>query len=180
MEQTKEIQERLEQASQFVVGGVEQILSGHLMEYISGIPLQKIIGYQETSYDVHRIADRLSKALLQQILQGGCFHGDPHPGNILISPGDKIALLDFGITGHLTRTMRGQILSLMSALIRGNNALILETISQMGIVSEQVDKLAFQTDISALRHGIHIPSEFILVGKSLITLEGILNELDPP
>ncbi|HBW34462.1 AarF/ABC1/UbiB kinase family protein [Desulfosporosinus sp. BICA1-9] len=175
------------------------------MEYISGIPLHHIIGSQEAAYDVHRIADRLSKALLQQILLVGCFHGDPHPGNILILPGEKIALLDFGITGHLTRTMRGQILSLMSALIRGNNALILETISQMGIVSEQADKLAFQTDISALRHkhlkgpsrklamgesiqdffniifrhGIHIPSEFILVGKSLITLEGILNELDP-
>ena len=175
------------------------------MENISGIPLHQIIGSQETSYDVHRIADRLSKALLQQILLGGCFHGDPHPGNILILPGEKIALLDFGITGHLTPTMRGQILSLISALIRGNNALILETISQMGIVSEQVDKSALQADISALRHkhltgpsrklamgesiqdffniifrhGIHIPSEFILVGKSLITLEGILNELDP-
>lgn len=124
---------------------------------------------------------------------------------IFILPGEKIVLLDFGITGHLTRTMRGQILSLMSALIRGNNALILETISQMGIVPEHVDRLAFQADISALRHkhlkvfrkkfamgesiqdflniifrhGIHIPSEFILVGKSLLTLEGILNELDP-
>ena len=175
------------------------------MEYITGISLHQIIGSRETTYDVHRIADRLSKALLQQILLGGCFHGDPHPGNVFILPGEKIALLDFGITGHLTPTMRDQILSLMSALIRGNNTLILETISQMGIVPEHVDRLALQTDISALRHkhlkvpsrkfamgesiqdffniifrhGIHIPSEFILVGKSLITLEGILNELDP-
>jgi len=175
------------------------------MEYISGIPLHQIIGSREKSYDVHRIADRLSKALLQQILRGGCFHGDPHPGNVFILPGEKIALLDFGITGHLTCVMRGEILSLMSALVRGNNDLILETISQMGIVPEHVDRLAFQADISALRHkhlkvpsrrfamgesiqdffniifrhGIHIPSEFILVGKSLITLEGILNELDP-
>lgn len=175
------------------------------MEYISGVPLQQIIGSQNPSYDVHLIGDRLSKALLQQILLGGCFHGDPHPGNILILPEEKISLLDFGITGHLTRTMRGQILSLMTALIRGNSALIMETISQMGIVSAQVDKPAFQAEISALRHkhlqipsmnlalgesiqdffniifrhGIYIPSEFILVGKTLITLEGILNELDP-
>jgi len=67
------------------------------MEYISGIPLHQIIGSQETAYDVHRIADRLSKALLQQILLGGCFHGDPHTGNILILPGKKIALL---VQGH--------------------------------------------------------------------------------
>jgi len=175
------------------------------MEYISGIPLNQIIGSQETSYNVHRIADRLSKVLLQQILLGGCFHGDPHPGNILILPGEKIALIDFGITGHLTRMMRDQILSLISALIRGNNALILKTLTQMGIVPEHVDRLTFQADISALRHKhlkvpsreiamgesiqdffniifrheIYIPSEFILVGKSLLTLEGTLNELDP-
>jgi ubiquinone biosynthesis protein len=175
------------------------------MEYITGIPLYQIIGSQETTHNVHLIADRLSKALLQQILLGGCFHGDPHPGNVIILPDGKIALIDFGITGHLTRTMKGQILSLISALIRGNDALILETISQMGIVPENVDRLTFQADISALRHkylkgpsrelamgesiqdffniifrhGINIPSEFILVGKSLLTLEGVLNTLDP-
>ncbi|MHB8072219.1 ABC1 kinase family protein [Desulfosporosinus fructosivorans] len=175
------------------------------MEYISGTPLHQIIDSQETLYNVHKIADRLSKALLQQILLEGCFHGDPHPGNVFILPGEKIALLDFGITGHLTRTMREQILSLTSALIRGDNVQILETISKMGIVPEHVDRLALQADISALRHkhlkvpsrefamgesiqdffniifqhGIHIPSEFILVGKSLLTLEGALNALDP-
>jgi len=175
------------------------------MEYISGIPLYQIIGSHDASYNVHLIADRLSKALLQQILLGGCFHGDPHPGNVLILPGEKIALIDFGITGHLSVTMRGQILSLISALIQGNNALLLETISKMGIVPEHVDRLTFQADIFDLRHkhlkvpsrefamgesiqdffniifrhGINIPSEFILVGKSLLTLEGTINALDP-
>lgn len=175
------------------------------MEYISGIPLLQIIGSQEQSYDVHRIADRLSKALLQQILLEGCFHADPHPGNVLVLPGEKIALIDFGITGHLTSIMKSQILSLFSALICGKDALILKIVSEMGIVPESVDRLTFQADISALRHkhlhessrkfalgesiqeffntifrhGIHIPSEFILVGKSLLTLEGVLNELDP-
>lgn len=174
-------------------------------EYISGIPLHQIIGSQEVVYDVHRIADRLSKALLRQILIEGCFHADPHPGNVLVLPGEKIALIDFGITGHLSSTMRTHILSLISALIRGNDALILETLSQMGIVPESVDQLTFQADISALRykhlkgdsrrftmgesiqdffniifgHGIYIPSEFVLVGKALMTLEGIVNDLDP-
>lgn len=174
-------------------------------EYIAGIPLYQVMGSQATTYNVHRIADRLSKALLQQILVEGCFHADPHPGNVLIIPGEKIALIDFGITGHLTSTMRGQILSLISALIRGDDTLILKTLSKMGIVPESVDRLSFQADISVLRskhlqgssgrltmgdsiqdffkiifrHGIHVPSEFVLVGKSLLTLEGILKDLDP-
>ncbi len=175
------------------------------MEYISGIPLNQIIGSQEPSYNLHRIADRLSKALLKQILLEGSFHGDPHPGNVMILPQEKIALLDFGIIGHLTPSMRGQILSLTSALIRGNDGLLLKKLSQMGIVPEHVDRLTFQTDIAALRwkhlkvssgdytlgesiqdffkiifrHEIKIPSEFILLGKSLLILEGIINKLDP-
>ncbi|OLN29057.1 ABC1 kinase family protein [Desulfosporosinus metallidurans] len=175
------------------------------LEYIEGIPLHQIMDSKKATYNAHRIADRLSKALLQQILSEGCFHGDPHPGNVLILPGEKIALLDFGMTGHLSRAMRYQLLSLISALVRGKDAQILETLSQMGIVPEQIDRLTFLADISTLRHkhlqvsqrklamgesiqdffeiifrhGIHIPSEFVLVGKSLLTLDGILNTLDP-
>lgn len=175
------------------------------MEYILGISLHQIIGSIETSYNVHRIAERLSNELLRQILLEGCFHADPHPGNILILPGEKIAFIDFGITGNLTPPARAQILSLTTAIIRGKESQVLKTLSQMGIIPDHIDRQAFQTDISALRskhlkgffrhvaigqsiqeffdivfrHGIYIPSEFILVGKSLITLEGVLNELDP-
>jgi len=175
------------------------------MQYISGIPLQQIIGSKETSYVIHQIAVRLSNVLLRQILLDGCFHADPHPGNVLILPGEKIAFIDFGITGHLTPKAKAQILSLTTALIRGKDTLILKTLSQMGIIPEHVDRQAFQEDISALRykhlkessrkfamgesiqdffdiifrHGIYIPSDFFLVGKSLMTLEGVLNELDP-
>ncbi|MDP4161372.1 MAG: AarF/UbiB family protein [Bacillota bacterium] len=62
------------------------------MEYISGIPLQQIMGSKETSYHVHQIAVRLSKVILRQILLDGCFHADPHPGNVLILPGEKNCL----------------------------------------------------------------------------------------
>ncbi|MCO1602163.1 ABC1 kinase family protein [Desulfosporosinus nitroreducens] len=173
------------------------------MEYISGIPLLKVT--RETTHNTHRIADRLSKALLHQIFLDGSYHGDPHPGNILILPDDKIALIDFGISGHLSRSMRNEILSLVSGLVRGNDAFVLKTLSQMGIVADTVDRKTFQADIVALRHkhmdvthkrfemgesiqdffdiifrhGIHIPSEFVLLGKTLLTLEKTLKDLDP-
>lgn len=175
------------------------------MEYIPGIPLHQIICSQDPAYNTHKIADRLSKALLRQILLEGCFHADPHPGNILILPEDKIALIDFGITGHLSSTMKDQVLALVSALIRGKDALLLKILSQMGVVPEAIDQTGFLADISAFRqahlkvsspkfslgkstqdffavvsrYGIFIPSEFILIGKSLLTLEGVLNVLDP-
>lgn len=174
-------------------------------EYIPGTPLHQIIGSMETSYNGHRIADQLSKVLIRQILLEGCFHGDPHPGNILVLPGEKIAFVDFGIIGNLSRTMRHQFVSLITAFIRGHDEQIIKIVSQMGIVSEHVDRLSLKRDILALRHkhfqvrkekisigeyipdvldiffrhGIQIPSEFVLVGKSLLALEGILNACDP-
>lgn len=120
-------------------------------EYIAGTPLHQVINSKDATYDAHKIADRLSKLLLHEILVEGCFHADPHPGNVLILPGEKIALIDFGITGHLSSTMRTHILTLISALIRGDDTVILRTLSKMGIVPESVDRVAFQADISALR-----------------------------
>lgn len=173
------------------------------MEYISGTQLHKVS--EENAYNTPQIARRLSKVLLQQVLLDGCFHGDPHPGNILILPGEKIALVDFGITGYLTRSMRNQLLLLVSGLVRGNDDKTFRTLLQMGIVTNSIDQQGFQADISDLRHklmnssqmkfsmgesirdffeiiyrhGIHIPQEFVLVGKTLLTLEGTLKELDP-
>lgn len=175
-----------------------------VQEYISGRSLYQMInekGLDEPS----SIAREISQGLLQQIMLDGCFHGDPHPGNILIMPGGGIALIDFGILGTLTPGMRKQLTQLFAALIQGKDKPLLEVISQMGIVPEQIDRGQFLKDVSELRskhvlhlrdriemgegirdffnlinrHGIYIPSEFILVGKSLLTLEGILYRLDP-
>ncbi|WP_459999890.1 ABC1 kinase family protein [Paradesulfitobacterium aromaticivorans] len=175
------------------------------LQYISGIRLSQLTRRQDSNYNPQKVADRLSKALLQQILVEGYFHGDPHAGNILVLPEDRIALLDFGIMGELSYDMRYQLASLITTFVRGNDGQIMKAIAQMGIVPESVDRLSLQEDISALRqkhlklkvgqpligepirdffnimyqHGIHIPSGFVLLGKSLLTSEGILHELDP-
>lgn len=175
------------------------------MEYISGIPLHKIMDSPEACHNVRQIAESLCRAIFQQIFRGGFYHADPHPGNVLILAESKIGLIDFGIMGQLSATMRKQILSLVSGMIRGNYDLIIKTLSKMGIVPDSLDKNSFQNDIARLRrkhikvvgnksglgesiqeffdiiyrYRIIIPSEFILMGKALLTLEGTLQELDP-
>lgn len=179
------------------------------LQYFPGIPLSQLLSSPKSAYEVLscnplQIANRLSSALLKQILQDGCFHGDPHPGNVLILPGGRVALIDFGIIGLQTPAMRNQLAALFIALIQGNDKEILKIVSQMGVVPEDIDKLSFEKDITVLReklkgasgkivmgesiqdffnivfrYGIYIPSEFVLVGKSLLTLEGVLNKLDP-
>lgn len=179
-------------------------------EFIPGITLHQIIDAKNSSsdelaYNPSMIGKHLSQGLLQQILRDGKFHGDPHPGNILILPGGKMALIDFGIFGTLTDQMRYQLAGLIAALIHGKDSQLLDILSHMGIVPKNMDRTLFLKDISALRskhlkrslrkiemgeaiqdffhlinrHGIYIPSEFILVGKCILTLEGILVQLDP-
>ncbi|MEL1135015.1 AarF/UbiB family protein [Desulfitobacterium sp. THU1] len=183
-------------------------------EFIPGIPLYQIITdlsrpktptAEKLEYNHSLIAKHLSQGLLQQILRDGKFHGDPHPGNILILPQGEIALIDFGIFGTLTDQNRSELTAIVAALIRGKDQKLLDILSRIGIVPENIDQTQFLQDISALRtkhlkrdlkkiemgvaiqdffylinrHGIYIPSQFILVGKCILTLEGILVQLDP-
>lgn len=119
------------------------------LEYFEGIPLSQLLessnsAYDTLSYNPLQIAEGLSQGLLQQILLDGCFHGDPHPGNILILPEGKIALVDFGITGSQTPVMRNQLAALFTAIVQGNDDQILRIISQMGVVPEDIDRVSFQ------------------------------------
>lgn len=178
-------------------------------EFIPGIPLYQIIEARNSStgnldYNHSLIAKHLSQGLLQQILRDGKFHGDPHPGNILILPRGEIALIDFGIFGTLTDQNRSELIAIVAALIRGKDKKLLDILSRIGIMPENIDQVQFLQDISALRskhfrgakkiemgvaiqdffylinrHGIYIPSQFILVGKCLLILEGIIVQLDP-
>lgn len=181
-----------------------------ILEYIQGVTLSQIIdrqkqGQEISFYNPHQIAVQLSQVLLEQILQEGYFHGDPHPGNILITSEGKITLIDFGSMGTLTPEKRSQLISLITGFLGGNDKKILRTIEEMGIIPRQFDRYSLHTDLSALRvkhlqafskrrgigeayqdffnlvnrYGVIIPSEFFLVGKSLLILEGILNTLDP-
>lgn len=165
---------------------------------------EKSMGGDFSDYNPHQVAKQLSHELLKQILQDGFFHADPHPGNILILPEGKIGLIDFGIIGTLNPVMRYQLTDLIAALVHGKDEQVLEMLTQMGIVPEHLNREAFRADLSALRtkhfrsseklhlgesiqdffnivlqHGIYIPSEFVLIGKSMMTLEGVLNRLDP-
>ena len=175
------------------------------MTYIDGVKLndrQKIL---DLHYDKKMIATSISKALLQQILRDGFFHGDPHPGNIFILSEGKIAFVDFGVVGNLSPIMKRRFASLISALTRRNTKTLVKAILQLDVVPQDVDLDRLDQDVDRLRkkhldapigeiffpdlvndlrdmafhHRIEVPRDFILLGKSLLTLEGIVHELDP-
>jgi len=175
------------------------------MAYIDGVKLNDRQKIADLHYDEKMIAARISKALLQQIIRDGFFHGDPHPGNIFVLSGGRIAFVDFGIVGNLTPIMKRRFANLIFALTCRNTKTMVKAMLQLSVVPQDVDLDRLRQDIDRLRkkhldvpvgetslpglvndlldmafyHKIEIPSDFILVGKSLLTLEGIVQEFDP-
>jgi len=88
------------------------------LEFIDGISLGKAVKLIEEgpeaiaahldpgapTFDV--IADHISRAVLHQLFITGFFHGDPHPGNVLIQRDGTVTLIDFGIFGQLSNQRR--------------------------------------------------------------------------
>ncbi|MDU0200878.1 ABC1 kinase family protein [Paenibacillus sp. MAH-36] len=175
------------------------------MQYIEGIRLYQEDQLIAHGYDRARIANRLIQALFHQIFVEGLFHADPHPGNIVILPGEVIALLDFGMVGRLTAESKFHFSSLIIALMRQNTDGVIKAIYRIGLIDEELDMAELRYDIEELReryfgvplsrvslggivndlfevaykYHIRIPSDFILLGKTLITIEGVVTKLDP-
>lgn len=175
------------------------------MEYVEGIKLNDLSELKDRCYNPKALAETIVRAILHQILIEGFFHGDPHPGNILAVSADVIALIDFGMVGRLTSDMKYNFASAVIAMMRQNTEGMLQAVLRMGIVPDEVDMRRLRQDVDemrekyldvplskislgeavndlfvvAFRHRIRIPADLTLVGKSLLTLEGLVETLDP-
>ena len=175
------------------------------MEFIQGIKVSHLEQLDEKGYNRKVIAERLTSSMLHQILIEGFFHGDPHPGNIYVLPENGISYLDFGMIGRVNDEMKYQFASLVINLQHGNTKGMIKTFSSMDLLSDDTNLTSLKnaldglkvkyydiplseislggavTDILAIayNHQIQIPSDLTILGKTLLTLEGIIEKLDP-
>lgn len=175
------------------------------MDLVEGIKVNNLKKLDEKGYNRKLIAERITESMLHQILIEGFFHGDPHPGNIYILPGNHIAYLDFGMVGRLSDETKYHFASLVINLQRKNTKGLLKAISAIGIHSEETDltslynevdefvmkysdvplsKLSIGTALNDLltiihHHHIQIPSDLTVLGKTLLMIEGVVKDLDP-
>lgn len=175
------------------------------LEFKNGIKIDKVEALRENGFDTKVIARRLSTSYFKQIFEYGFFHADPHPGNLLVKANGKICFLDFGMMGSiLPRDIEvfGQLFlaitnkdvnKIIRALQRLSNNTIIENIRDLEIdINEFVEKhyvrsihdnemstvLLELKDIIVL-HGLKVPAHFYLFARSLVTIEGVLEKLDP-
>lgn len=175
------------------------------MEYINGVKVNNLSRLEEEGYNRKVIAERIAHSMLHQILIEGFFHGDPHPGNIVILPGDRIVWMDFGMVGRLSANMQNQFALLALSMKSGSTNGIIKAISEMGVIPIDTDMSALQVDIDELRdkyydvplsqislggavtdllsvaykHQIMIPAELTMLAKALLTVEALVEMLDP-
>ncbi|EID44091.1 2-polyprenylphenol 6-hydroxylase [Parageobacillus thermoglucosidasius] len=175
------------------------------MEYVEGVKFNELERLKQNGYNLKKLADRLAKAVFQQIFVEGFFHGDPHPGNVLVLPGEVIAFIDFGMVGRLNPEIKYHFSSLVIALMNQSTDGVIKSICQMGLVPDDVNIMQLRDDVEqlrekyyrvslskislgeavndlfrvAFRHSIRIPRDLTLLGKTLLTVEGMVEKLDP-
>jgi ubiquinone biosynthesis protein len=176
-----------------------------VQERIYGIKINDYPALAAAGYDPYRIALNASKAIIKEVLVDGYFHADPHPGNILILPGEVIGLIDFGITGTLDRTDRGYLVRLWISLINLDAEATVDQLLRMGVVSPDVDQTGLARalrrmlrkyyglplqEISATevfnevqpiiyQYRLRVPTDYWLLLKTLVVLEGVGRALAP-
>ena len=88
-----------------------------VMEYIDGIPLDEMDRLLAANVDLKGTAERLLGAFLKQIFEFGFYQADPHAGNFLVLPDNRIAFIDFGLVGYVTEAERHALADLFQAMM---------------------------------------------------------------
>lgn len=174
------------------------------MEYISGKKITALNPLRLMDIDGALLAEELWSAYLKQFLVDGLFHADPHPGNVFLTDDDRIALIDLGMVGRVTRTFQDNLLRLMLAISEGRGEAAGEAAIKMGEPKEGFDRETFKRRITDLvaEHGdavlsklnagrvtleitrvsadcwFRLPAEFTMIAKALLNLDRVVYSLD--
>jgi len=176
----------------------------NVQEYVAGIRGTDLPAIAAANLDRKVLAARGCDAVLKMILVDGFFHADPHPGNVLYLADNRIALIDFGMVGHLSPLRRNQIVDLLTGIVGQDEQAMLEVLldwtGEHGVdearLASDVAELAFDfadTQLKDVRigvllqrvaallreHAILLPADLTLMFKALITLEGLGRQYDP-
>jgi predicted unusual protein kinase regulating ubiquinone biosynthesis (AarF/ABC1/UbiB family) len=102
------------------------------MELVEGIKVTDLGALERAGIDKHAVAQKLIEMFTQQILRDGFFHADPHPGNILVQPGPRIVLLDFGLAKDFPPAFRNAFVRLTFAILSSNRDAIVSAFHDLG------------------------------------------------
>jgi ubiquinone biosynthesis protein len=174
-----------------------------IMEFVSGKRLREVDPRELDHPEV--IAGNGLRFAIRQILKDGFFHADPHPGNMLLTEGNVLCLLDWGMVGRLTTRDRYQLVDLIQAVVNKDSRRLADCLSELATAHEGIDRSTLERDLlelmdnfysvplkqlnlghillgiaSLLRtHRLRLPPDFIIMIKALVTAEGTARKIHP-
>ena len=175
------------------------------MEWIEGTKLTNLEAVRAIGVDPDDMVQVGVNCSLQQLLEHGFFHADPHPGNLLALADGRLAYLDFGMMSEVSRAARTGLIQAVVHLVNRNFSSLSKDFVSLGFLSEEVDlepivpafesvfgqalemgvsRMDFKAvtdDLSGVmyRFPFRVPPYYALIIRSLVTLEGIALSVDP-
>ena len=176
------------------------------MTLVKGIQVQDIPQVRRIEQDLRDLAEALVRGYLDQVFIHGDIHADPHPGNLLLADDGRLAILDLGMVTHVAPRRRGELLQLLLAAVDGRGEDVAEAGIAMGTSLPEFDAGGYRREVSrviaryhahggsesfcegrmffdmvriATRHGLRMPPELSVLGKTLLNLETVAQALEP-
>ena len=177
----------------------------NVQDRIVGVAGHQLTELEAHGYDRQLLARRGAQAVLKMIVEDGLFHADPHPGNVFYLPDNRIAFIDFGMVGRLSKRRREDLLNLLLGLVERQPQAVVEVLldwtgdeqgvhldtlegeieafvdQYYGVPLAQLSLGSMLGDVTAIlrEHHLALPSDLALLIKAFITLEGLGRGLDP-
>lgn len=175
------------------------------MEFMEGRRLTDLGGLLSDGVDLERVTDDLVSLNLEMIFDDGFYHGDPHPGNILVQDSGRLALLDFGMVGRIGEGTREDIEEMLFSVFNNDVTMLSAAVGRLCEAPPQLDEARLENDLSDFvgqystraitdyqigevlnsmfeiirRNDLRLPHEAILLLRVLITVEGAARTLNP-
>lgn len=174
------------------------------MEKIDGFKINDITRLKDGGYDLDDLGKKLILSFFKQVFEDNFFHGDPHPGNILIREG-KICYIDFGIMGRLSKSLQQALSEVIIAIVYEDINKLISVLMSIGIKKGYINRNQLYEDIdyllasymstslqnikisamlqevfnAAKRNNIKLPKDLTLLIRSMVIIEGVVVKICP-
>ena len=166
-----------------------------VLEFLEGIQVARTEELAAAGHDVPEVARRIGALYGAMIFEHDFFHGDPHPGNLLVQADGTIALLDYGLCKELPKGFAGRLAEMMVSAMVGDSPRALAAAEALGFEIEALEARHLRTmmlmtigdtdgdesffDIVAASRIRTIPDDFALVVRTIVLLNGLSHRLAP-